>query len=346
MGTRTGRAQLSRREFVAKLAGVGMTAAGLALAGGCGVIPLLQGQQNRRVRLGVLNVASRADTENEFHALVERAGALGWREGHNLVIEERWANGQRDAVVPLAAELARIPVDVIVAGGNAAVQAAKQATSTIPIVIAGMSADPVALRLVDSLARPGGNITGVSSLTPILTTKRLEILAEIVPNLSRLAVVVTPDNPSRAQNLSELQGGADAIGVKLQVEDVTIDDLPAGLEAARAWQAQALFFIGDAVLTTAAPRIAALVDQVRLPAMYNNRYMVESGGLMSYGADPSRFWSRAAEYVDQILRGANPAELPVALPTTFDFVVNLKAARTLGLTLPSNVVVQVTDWVE
>jgi len=296
--------------------------------------------------MGVLNVSTRADTETQLHALVERLSVLGWREGQNLRVEDRWANGQRDAIIPLAADLARIPVDVIVAGGNAAVQAAKQASSSIPIVSAGMSADPVSLGLIDSLARPGGNITGISSLTPILTTKRLEILAEIVPDVRRVAVLVTPDNPSKPQNLSELQAAADASGIQLQVVDVSLSDLPGAFEAVRAGQAQAVFLIGDAVLSTATTQIAAQADQLRIPAMYSGRNMVDAGGLMSYGTDPSRFWQRAADYVDKILRGASPAELPVELPTAFDFVVNLKAARTLGLTIPPGVAAQVTEWVE
>jgi putative ABC transport system substrate-binding protein len=337
--------RLSRRAVVGDLVRLGASAAGIALATGCGVLPGARTPQIRTVRLGVLNVARRADTEREFQALVEQVGAHGWREGHNLIIEERWGNGQRDAVVGFADDLARIPVDVIVAGGAAPVQAARQATSSIPIVIAGMSSDPVSLGLIASLARPGGNITGISGVTPVLSTKRLQLLAQLVPGLTRLAVLVTADNPSKPQNVSELQEAADALGLNVQVFDVVVDDLSRAFEAARTWSAGAILLIGDAVLTTVAPRIAALVDQLRLPAIYNNRYMVDSGGLMSYGVDPAGLWRRAGDFVDRILRDARPADLPVELPTTFEFVVNRRTAESLGIVLPPEMAMQVTEWV-
>jgi ABC-type uncharacterized transport system substrate-binding protein len=310
------------------------------------VLPTTQAPQVRTARIGVLNVARRADTESDFQALLEQLGALGWRVGQNLSIEERWANGERAAVVPFAADLARIPVDVIVAGGAAPVQAAKRATDTIPIVIAGMSSDPVSLGLIASLARPGGNVTGVSGVTPVLSAKRLEVLGQLVPGLSRVAVLVTADNPSKPQNVSEVQAAADTLGVNLQVFDIAIDDLSRAFEAARVWPAQALLLIGDAVLTTVSPRIVALVDQLRLPAIYSGRAFVEAGGLMSYAASSVAFWRRAADFVDKILRGASPADLPVELPTTFEFIANLKAAHALGLTIPPPVAAQVTEWVE
>jgi putative ABC transport system substrate-binding protein len=329
---------LSRRAFA-------LSTVALAVGAGCGVVRS-PWQPNAPVRIGLFGVSVRSDVEGDIRALIGRLDELGWRAGDNVVYEERWGNGQRDALPQLAQELTRLHPAAIVAGGNAGVQAARQATSTIPIVIAGMSADPVVLGLIESYARPGGNVTGISSLTPVLTTKRLEILQRVIPNLSRVAVIVTPDNPSKAQNLSELRAGADAVGVELQVLEVGVEDLPRAFEVARAGQAQALFFIGDAVLSTAVPRIVELADRVRLPAMYSGRDMVDGGGLMSYGTSASYFWRRAGDYVDKILRGASPAEMPVELPTTFSFVVRQDVMRSLGLTLPHDVALQVTEWLD
>jgi putative ABC transport system substrate-binding protein len=324
-----------------------VSGAGAAVTG-CGILPYGRTQQARTVHVGVLAVPSRADSEKDFEGFVTRAQELGWRVGDNLLIEERWGNGRRDQVVQFAADLVRLPVDVVVAVGTAPVQAAKQASSTIPIVMTGVASDPVASGLITSLARPGGNLTGTVTNSAGLSRKRLELLAEVVPGLSRLAVLATADNASRAQAIGDLQAAADVLGVELRAMDVATDDLPRAFEAARAWPAQALLFIGDPALRDekVLPRIVALVDQLHLPAMYSDRPSVEAGGLMYYMTDSVAQWRRAANFADRILRGARPADLPVELPTTFQFGVNATTVQTLGLNLPPQVAVQVTDWMQ
>jgi putative ABC transport system substrate-binding protein len=271
------------------------------------------------MRLGVITATSRPAEENTLHGFFGRAEELGWRVGHNLVVEERWGNGRRDALVPLAIELAQLPVDVIIAGGTAAVQAAKQATTTIPIVMTGLASDPVANGLVASLARPGGNISGVGSVHPSLSTKCLEALVGVVPDLKRVAVLATTTNPSKPQNVALIQAAAEPKGIELQIVDFTVADLSPAFDAARNWPAQALLLIGDAELNNTRHAVVAQIDELHLPAIFSDRLWVDAGGLMSYGYDPVDAWRRGADYVDKILRGASPADLPVELPTTFVF---------------------------
>jgi putative ABC transport system substrate-binding protein len=325
---------------------VGPSALGLSLTAGCGLLAVGEIRRTRPARVGLLSASRRVDVELERSAFLARAAELGWRAGDTMVVEERYADGQRDAVVPLAGDLARLPVDVIVAGGTIAIQAARQATTTIPVVMAGLASNPVMLGLIESFAHPGGNVTGLGNVSPVLSTKRLELLALLVPGLSRVSVLVTPDNPSKAQNIEELQGAADRLGVTMRVEDVIMRDLPRAFEAARASQAQALLLIGDAVLTTVIPSVVALVHQLRLPTMYADRAFVDAGGLMAYYADSVAVWQRAAEFVDKILRGTKPADLPVELPRTYHFAVNVNAARGINIVFPRDVGAQVTEWLE
>jgi ABC-type uncharacterized transport system substrate-binding protein len=338
--------RLSRRAFVGGLVNLGTSAIGLALASGCGLLPATQTQHSSSARVGVLSVASRADSDSQLQVFIERARELGWLNGQNFVIEDRWGNGQRDAVIGLAAELVRLPVDVIIAFGTAPVQAAKQASTTIPIVMLGVASDPVGLGLIASLARPGGNVTGMTGLVPMVSTKRLELLAGLVPGLSRVAVLVTPDNPSKPQNVRELQVAADNLNIQLLIEDVALTNLPGVFEAAAAWHAQAILLIGDAVLNSAMTPLVAQATQLGVPAIYSERPWVAAGGLMYYGPDPLAQWVRAADYMDRILRGARVADLPVEQPTTFQFAVNAKAVQARGLTIPPDMVAQVTEWVE
>jgi putative ABC transport system substrate-binding protein len=263
---------------------------------------------------------------------------LGYVEGKNIVIERRFAEGKLDRLPTLAADLARLKVDVIVTAGPLPTRAAKEATSTIPIVMA-QDPDPVGNGFVASLARPGGNITGLSTLAPELSGKRLELLKEIIPDLSRVAVFGTSTYPGNAQALKESELAAKAFGVKLQHLDV-LD--PKGIEtafrAASKGRADAgLWLVAGGVAGGHRTRILELAEKSRLPVIYGSRGIVEAGGLMTYGVSLTDLSRRAATYVDKILKGAKPADLPVEQPTKFELVINLKTAKQIGVTIPSHV---------
>ena len=259
-------------------------------------------------------------------------------EGKNIVIEWRYAEGKLDRLPALAAELVRLKVDVIVTAGPTATRAAKEATATIPIVMA-QDTDPVGNGFVASLARPGGNITGLSTLAPELSGKRLELLKEIVPKLSRVAVFGTSTNPGNAQTLKEMELAAGAFGVKLQYLDVLgPKDIETAFRAASKGRADAVL-----VLVSRLRHFSPNTDcgtRGKEPAPGDipaSREYVEAGGLMSYGVSITDLYRRAATYVDKILKGAKPADLPVEQPTKFEFIINLKAAKQIGLTIPPNV---------
>ena len=259
-------------------------------------------------------------------------------EGKNIVIEWRYAEGKLDRLPALAAELVRLKVDVIVTAGPAATRAAKEATSTIPIVMA-QDTDPVGNGFVASLARPGGNITGLSTLAPELSGKRLELLKEIVPKLSRVAVFGTSTSPGNAQVLKEMELAAGAFGVKLQYLDVLDPkDIETAFRAASKGRADAVLMLVRAPSSLLTEhRLSELAVKSRLPVIYSRPEFVEAGGLMSYGVNITDLDRRAATYVDKILKGAKPADLPVEQPTKFEFIINLKAAKQIGLTIPPNV---------
>ena len=259
-------------------------------------------------------------------------------EGENIVIEYRNAEGKRDRLPALAAELVRLKVDVILAGGANATRAVMKATSTIPIVMA-QSGDPVAEGFVASLPRPGGNITGLSSLGPELGAKRLEILKEVIPGLARVAVFETSTRTGNALRLKEIQHAAESFGVKLQNLDVLgPKDFESAFRAAGKARADAVFvMVWGAILNPHRAEFAQLAVKSRLPAIYTQREHVEAGGLMTYGASFTDLYRRAATYVDKILKGAKPADLAVEQPTKFELVINLKAAKQIGLTIPPNV---------
>jgi putative ABC transport system substrate-binding protein len=269
---------------------------------------------------------------------------LGYVEGQNLIIEERYAEGRAEQLPALAAELVRLQVEVIVAGGTAAIRAAQHATRTIPIVMA-VAYDPVGEGLVASLARPGGNITGLSWLGAELPGKRLELLKETVPQLSRTAVLANPANPAYAPGMHNLTGAARALGLQLHVVEVRrADELDTAFAAMSRVGADALLVLEDSLLLSGLRRrIADLAATNRLPAMYGWKYHVAAGGLMSYGPSQPDMLRRAATYVDKILKGAKPADLPVEQPTKFEFVINLKAAKALGLTIPPTVLFQADE---
>ncbi len=320
-------------------------AGALGLGGALAASCALPFSSRRTARVGILAVPGRAEVEAGVNAFLQRSAELGWRNGDNLVFEERWGNGQRDVIPALAAELVNLPVDVLVASGTAPIQAAQAATRTIPIVMTGAASDPVANGFVTSLARPGGNITGLGNVQPVLSAKRVEILAEVVPGLRRLAILVTPDNPSKAQNVANLQAAADRLGIEMRVADMVLDDIPRAFVGIREWPAQALHLIGDAAMQQYRPSILAQIDQLGVPTIHSTPGWVDAGGLMAYGEDTAEALGRAADFVDKILRGANPAEIPVELPSRFPFVVNQRALEALNLQLPRTVAEQVTRWV-
>jgi putative ABC transport system substrate-binding protein len=259
---------------------------------------------------------------------------LGYVEGQNLIIESRWV--EPDRLSGAVAELVQLKVDVLLAGGESLVQLAKQATSTIPIVM--IASDPAGARLVTSLARPGGNITGLTILSPELSTKRLEFLKEALPNISRVAVLYHPDFPSTALALQETQRAARALGVRLQLVEVhDPPDFEGAFAAMTREHAEALILLPVPLFLTHRSRISELAATSRLPAIYFWRDFAEAGGLMSYGPSLPELFRRAATYIDKIFKGAKPGDLPIEQPAKFELVINLKTALALGLTLPPTV---------
>jgi putative ABC transport system substrate-binding protein len=262
-------------------------------------------------------------------------------EGKNIVIEWRSTEGKTDRRPALAAELVHLKVDVIVAVGSGDIRAAKEATAAIPIVMV-QGGDAVGSGFVASLARPGGNITGLSTLRPELSGKRLELLKETVPRLSRVAVFVSSTDQDYAQIQKEVELAAGALGVKLQYLEVreSKDIETAFREASKGRADAVLFRVAGPFVTSQRPQIAQLAVKSRLPVIYERAAEVEAGGLMSYGVNNSDMYRRAATYVDKILKGAKPADLPVEQPMKFEFIINLKAAKQIGLTIPPNVLVR------
>jgi len=300
-----------------------------------------QAQQPKKVpRIGYLAGPSLSSLAARIEAFRQGLRELGYVEGKNIVIEYRSAEGKIDRLPALAAELVRLKVDVIITGGPAPTRSAKEATITIPIVMA-QDSDPVANGFVASLARPGGNITGLATLAPELSGKRLELLKEIIPKLSRVAVFGTLNYPGNAQSLREVELAAGAFGVKLQYLDVLDpQDIETAFRAAGKGRADAVLMLNSPVLQTHRTQIAELAVKSRLPAIFPQSEYVEDGGLMSYGTSITDLYRRAATYVDKILKGTKPADLPVEQPTKFEFIINLKAAKQIGLTVPPNVLVR------
>src|SRR5215470_5627984 len=298
-----------------------------------------EAQQAKKVpQIGYLSGASRSSSSARTEAFRQGLRELGYVEGKNIVIEWRFAEDNPNRTPALLADLVRLKVDVIVTGGSTSTGAAKKVTTTIPIVML-QDADPVANGFVASLARPGGNITGLATLRPELSGKQLELLKEIIPRLSRVAYFGTSTNPGNAEALKETELAAGAFGVKLQYVDVlSPKDIEAAFRTAVRGQADAIFWQVQGSVYSSRPEIAELAVKSRLPAMYYNPSDVEpGGGLMSYGVSLPDLARRAATYVDKILKGAKPADLPVEQPTKFEFVINLKTAKQIGLTIPPNV---------
>jgi putative ABC transport system substrate-binding protein len=302
----------------------------------------VEAQQPTKIpRIGYLGFGSPSTIPTRIEAFRQGLRELGYVEDKNIFIEWRSAEGNADRLPSLAAELVRLKVDVIVTNGPYSTRAAKAATVTIPIVMAAVG-DPVGDGIVAGLARPGGNITGLSSVAPELSGKRLELLKEIVPKLSRVAVFGSSTSPNTAGSLREVELAAGALKVKLQYLDVlSPKDIETAFRAASKGRADAvLFLVAGGVASGHQTQIADLAIKSRLPVIYGSQATVEAGGLMSYGVINLDLDRRAATYVDKILKGAKPADLPVEQPTKFELVINLKAAKQIGLTIPPNVLVR------
>jgi putative tryptophan/tyrosine transport system substrate-binding protein len=299
---------------------------------------LAEAQQAKKVhRIGYLTSNTSSAELPRFDAFRQALRELGHVEGQNITIEYRYAEGRFDRLPGFAAELVGLKVDVLVGVTTNAVVAAKNATRTIPIVFFG-GGDPAVAGLVDSLARPGGNITGFTSIGAVLAGKRLELLKETVPNLSRVAVLWDPQDPSAAQQWKESQLPARELGLQLHSMEIgSADDFESAFKEAIKARSAGLAVTSGALSLSNQKRVAELATKNRLPAIYSRKDFVTSGGLMSYGDDRTEPYRRAAIFVDKILKGTKPADIPVEQPTKFELTINLKAAKQIGLTIPPNV---------
>lgn len=323
---------ISRRRFIAtSLAALGLPRAGAA---------------QPAARIGFLSPFSAPVPARWHEAFRQSLRELGWIEGQNITIEYRYANGKNDRLPELAAELVRLKVDVIVAFGGTDASIAKSATTSIPIVMAS-AGDPVAGGLVASLARPGGNITGLTQMAPELAGKRLELLKQIVPDLSRVAVLWYPRGTTSPLSWKEMQSPARELGIRLQsLEARSPADFAKAFHDATTARAGALLVLPDPLFAGNLKRIAELAVKTRLPSMFHLREFADVGGLVAYGVDRAHMYRRAATYVDKILKGANPADLPIERPTNFELFINLKTAKTLGLTFPPSLLLRADQVIE
>jgi putative ABC transport system substrate-binding protein len=299
-------------------------------------------------RVGYLSPGSSADPVRlrRFEAFRHGLRELGYVEGQSVALEPRWAEGQYERYPALAADLVRVQVDVIVAVGGAATQAVQHATRTIPIVMS-VVIDPVGSGLVPSLARPGGNVTGLSLMGSDLVGKQLEVLKEVVPTVSQVALLWNPDNPGSAPQVREAEAAARALGVQLlTLEARGLQEIDRAFAALTRERVGALVILNDAILLNQRHQIADLAAQSRLPSVSGNREYAEAGGLLVYSADFLDLERRAAVYVDKILKGAKPGDLPVEQPTKFQLVVNLKTAQALGITLPPTLLFQADEVIK
>ena len=316
------------------------------LGGAAAAWPLVAGAQQagKLPTIGFLGATTPATWSLFVAAFVQRLRELGWSEGRTIAIEYRWAEGRGERFAEIAAEFVRLKVDVIVTAGGA-VLAAKQATSLIPIVFA-VAADPVGGGLVASLVQPGGNVTGLSTQTAETAGKRLELLREIVPGLRQLAIMANAGYPAAMLEMAEVQAAARTLGLEVTTLEIRrAENIAPAFEALKG-RVEALYVCADPLVTTNRVRINTLALAARLPVMHGVREYVEAGGLMSYGPNFPELFRRAADYVDKILRGAKPADIPVEQPTKFDLVINLTTAKALGLTIPETFLVRADEVIE
>ena len=324
---------MRRRDFIAALSG----AAAVPLAA--------RAQQAGKPTIGWLGESTPAGQREWVAAFVQRLNELGWTVGRNVAIEYRWAEGRNERFADLVDELVRLKVDIIVTQGTPAVIAAKRATSVIPVVFS-IAGNPVANGLVASLARPGGNVTGLTNQTADLAGKRIELIRETVPGLRRLAIIANVDNPSVALDVHEVEAAARTLSVEVKTSAIRRAEDIADVFAELAGRADAVYVAGDPLVTTNRNRIAILAAGARLPTMLGNRENVDAGGLMSYGPSLPDLHRRAGDFVDKILRGSNPADLPVEQPIKFDLVINLITAKALGLTVPPTLLARADEVIE
>ena len=314
---------MRRREFITLLGGA---AAAWPLAA--------RAQQPSSPTIGYLGATTAAAERSRTDAFVQRLDQLGWIDGHTVAIEYRWGEGRTERFPEIAAELVQLRVDIILVTSTAAALAYKQATAVIPIVFP-LTGDPLGTGLVASLARPGGNITGLSNQAADLAGKRLEILRELVPGLRRLAILSNAEYPGRVSEIADVQAAARTLGLEVApFETRPGEDIAPAFESMRKDGAEALYVVGDALMNGNRVRISTLAIKARLPTMCVAREYVEAGELVSYGANIPHLFSRAAELVDKILRGAKPGDIPVEQPTKFELCINLKTAKALKLAIP------------
>ena len=324
---------MRRRDFIALLGAAAWPLAASA-------------QQSGRLKtIGFLGQNTLSAASDWVAALAQRLRELGWMEGRTITIEYRWAEGREERFAEIAAEFTRLKVDIIVTSGTPAVMASKKATLVIPIVFA-TAGDPVGSGLVASLARPGGNVTGLATLANELAGKRLEILREVVPDLRRLAIMGNVGNPFTVLELGEVQAAARTLGLEVAMLEIRrAQDLAPAFDALKS-RADALYVCTDALANTNRIRINIAALGERLPTMHGSRDYVEAGGLISYGPNFPDLFRRTADYVDKILRGAKPGDLPVEQPTKFDLVVNLTTAKALRLELPPTLLTRADEVIE
>ena len=314
---------MRRREFITLLGGVAVT------------WPLAASAQSKTPRIGFMGNSTAALEANLVDAFREGLREHGYEEGRNIVIEYRWADGKYERFPALVAELIAAKVEVIVTAGTPAALAMKKATTTVPLVMVAVG-DPVGSGLVPSLARPGANLTGLSSVAPDLEGKRLQLLREVVPALSHVAMFINSLNPFHVSSMRQARAAAQTMGIKLQLHDIRkSEDLDDAFAAIRKERPDAVLILADRVFLHNRERMIDLTKEQRLPNVNAYKELVEVGGLMSYGPSYEDMHKRAAIYVDKILKGAKPADLPIEQPSKFTFIVNLKAAKALGVTVPS-----------
>jgi putative ABC transport system substrate-binding protein len=325
---------MQRREFITLLSGAAVAWPLAAHAQQAGKLPTI----------GVLGVSTPSNWRNWTAAFVGRLGELGWIEGRTVAIEYRWAGGRSERFAEIAAEFVRLKVDVILTVGSA-VSAAKQATSAIPIVFA-IAVDPVGTGMVASLARPGGNVTGLSTLTTGLAGKRIELLREVLPGLRRLAIIADVGYAGSVLEIGEVQAAARKLDLEVDLLEIRrAEDIVPAFKVLKSG-AQALYVCPDALVNANHARINTLALGARLPTIHPFRDYLGPGGLMSYGANNEDLFRRAGDYVDKILRGAKPGDLPIEQPTKFELVINLTTAKALGLTIPESFLLRADEVIE
>jgi putative ABC transport system substrate-binding protein len=302
-------------------------------------------QAGKRPTIGFLGASTPLASSQRVTAFVRRLRELGWIEGRNVAIEYRWAEGSNERSAEIAAEFVRLKVDVILAAATLSVVAARQATSVIPIVFAA-TADPVGTGLVASLARPGSNVTGLSLQQTDLAGKRVELLREVLPNLRRLAILANVGNPNVVLETSEVQAAARTLGIEVEAFEIRrAEDIVPAFDAFRG-RTDALYVTNNPLLSTYQARVITLALTARLPTMHGSREWVEGGALMSYAPNFAVQFRRSADYVDKILRGAKPADIPVEQPTKFELVINLTTAKALGITIPESFLLLADEVIE